>query len=68
MWAKLFLDHSRTVEESYREHAVFVGRFAWQLCGAAFCALIHALIPGMFEETASKIVARLYAKTSGRGR
>ena len=68
MWAKLFLDHPRTVEESYREHAVFASRFAGQLCVAAFCALIHALIPGMFEKTASKIVARLYAKTSGRGR
>ena len=68
MWAKLFLDHPRTVEESYREHAVFASRFAEQLCVAAFCTLIHALIPGMFEKTARKIVARLYAKTSGRGR
>ena len=68
MWAKLFLDHSQTVEESYREYAVFADWFAGQLCVAAFCALIHALIPGMFEKTASKIVARLYAKTPGRCR
>ena len=65
---KIIVDHPRTVEKSYCEHAVFAGRFAGQLCVAAFCALIHALILGMFEKTASKIVARLYAKTSGRGR
>ena len=67
MWTKLFLNQPRAVEESYGEHAIFAGRFAAQLFIAAVCALIHALIPGVFEKTASKIVARLYAQTAGRG-
>ena len=67
MWTKLFLNHPRAVEESYGEHAIFAGRFAAQLFFAAVCALNHALIPGVFEKTASKIVARLYAQTAGRG-
>jgi TctA family transporter len=67
MWTKLFLNHPRAVEESYGEHAIFAGRFAAQLFFAAVCALILALIPGVFEKTASKIVARLYAQTAGRG-
>lgn len=67
MWTKLFLNHPRAVKESYGEHAIFAGRFAAQLFIAAVCALIHALIPGVFEKTASKIVARLYAQTAGRG-
>ncbi|MEJ6611294.1 MAG: DUF6356 family protein [Paracoccaceae bacterium] len=67
MWTKLFLNHPRAVEESYGEHAIFAGRFAAQLFIAAVCALIHDLIQGVFEKTASKIVARLYAQTAGRG-
>ena len=67
MWTRLFLNHPRSVEESYGEHAIFAVRVAAQLFIAAFCALIHALIPGMFENTASKIVAKLYAQTAGRG-
>ena len=67
MWTKLFLNHPRAVEESYGEHAIFAGRFAAQLFIAAVCALIHALIPGVFEKTASKFVALLYAETAGRG-
>ena len=50
MWTRLFLNHPRSVEESYGEHAIFAVRFAAQLFIAAFCALIHALIPGMFEK------------------
>ena len=67
MWKKLFLNHPRSVEESYGEHAIFAGCFVAQLFIAAFCALIHGLIPGMFEKTASKTIAKLYAQTTGRG-
>ena len=38
------------------------------LFGAAFAALMHALIPAMFEKTASRTVAALYARTHNRGR
>ncbi len=64
---KIILNHPRSVEESYGKHAIIAGRFAAQLFIAALCALIHALIPGMFEKTTSKIVAKLYAQTAGRG-
>ena len=50
MWKKLFLNHPRSVEENSGEHAIFAGRFAAQLFIAAFCALIDALTPGMFEK------------------
>ena len=50
MWTRLFLNHPRSVEESYGEHAIFAGRFAAQLFIAAFCALIHALIPGCLKK------------------
>lgn len=67
MLTKTFLDHPRSVDESYLEHAAFAGRFSLKLFAAAFAALVHAVIPCLFEKTASRIIADLYAKTHNRG-
>ncbi|MDT8345920.1 MAG: DUF6356 family protein [Thermohalobaculum sp.] len=63
----LFVSHPRSVDESYFEHLAFAARFAALLFAAAGAALIHALLPFMFERTASRIVAKLYARTHNRG-
>ena len=65
---RLFLEHPRKVDESFVQHARFALGFSAQLFAAAFAALIHALIPALFERTASTIVARLYERTHNRGR
>lgn len=67
MFARLFLDHPASVDESYGEHARFAFGFSLKLFAAAGAALVHALIPCLFEKTASRIVADLYAKTHTRG-
>lgn len=68
MFAKLFLDHPSHVDETYAEHARFAASFSLRLFGAAFAALIHAVVPALFEKTASGIVAELYDRTRNRGR
>lgn len=68
MIARLFLDHPATVDETYGEHARFAAGFSLRLFAAAFAALVHAVIPCLFERTASRIVADLYARTHNRGR
>ncbi len=68
MFAKLFLDHPRSVDETYTQHLFFAGWFAMKLLAAAAAALAHALVPCCFEKTASSIVAELYERTSNRGR
>ncbi len=65
---KLFLEHPTSVEESYGEHARFAFGFAFKLFIAAFAALVHAIVPAMFEKTASTIVRSLYERTHNRGR
>lgn len=67
MFARLFLNHPHSVDETYLEHARFAGGFAGQLALASGAALIHAVFPFLFEKTASRIVARLYARTHNRG-
>ena len=64
---RVFLDHPRSVEESYIEHAAFAGRFSGRLFLAAGAAAVHAVIPCLFEKTASRMVADLYGKTAHRG-
>lgn len=64
---RMFLAHPASVDESYGEHALFASRFALRLFAAAGAAAIHAVIPCLFEKTASRIVADLYAKTQNRG-
>lgn len=67
MITRLFLSHPQSVNESYAEHARFAARFSLQLFLAAGAAAIHAILPFLFEKTASRIVARLYEKTHNRG-
>lgn len=67
MIERVFLEHPRSVDETYLEHARFAGGFSLKLFAAAFCALIHAIIPAAFEKTASRMIAEMYAKTSNRG-
>lgn len=67
MIARLFLTHPRSVEESYVAHAGFALRFSFWLFVAAMAALVHAVFPFACERTASRITARLYTRTAGRG-
>lgn len=63
----LLLDHPASVGESYFGHLRFALGFAGLLMAAAGAALIHAVLPCAFPTTASRIVARLNARITGRG-
>ena len=67
MIRKVFLDHPASVDETFVEHFFFALKFSLTLFGAAFAALLHAFVPCACEKTASKVVAKLYAKTHNRG-
>lgn len=67
MISRIFLDHPAKVDETFFEHIAFAAKFAGKLFLAGGAALVHAFIPCLFEKTASKIIAELYAKTHNRG-
>ena len=67
MLARVFLDHPAKVDETFFEHMLFALKFAALLFAAAGAALVHAIVPCLFEKTASRIVAQLYARTHNRG-
>ncbi|MFC6584121.1 DUF6356 family protein [Sulfitobacter aestuariivivens] len=45
----------------------FALKFSGLLFAAAGAALVHAIVPCLFEKTASRIIATLYARTHNRG-
>ena len=63
---RVFLDHPASVEENYFEHMLFAGRFAATLFLAAGAALVHAIIPSLFEKTASDLIRKMYARIENR--
>lgn len=63
----LFTRHPNSVGESYFGHLGFAAWFGGWLALAAAAALVHAFLPFLCETTASRIVRRLYERTSRRG-
>jgi hypothetical protein len=63
---RVFLSHPETVEESYGEHFLFALGFAARLFGAALAALVHAIIPCLFERTASRMIQEMHARIVSR--
>jgi len=64
---RLFLSHPQTVDESYGEHFRFALGFAARLFGAGCAALIHAIIPSLFESTASRMIREMHERIARRG-
>ena len=62
-----FLSHPHSVNESSLQHMAFALRFAVTLLLAALAALVHAILPFLFEKTASRMIAGMYARTQNRG-
>jgi hypothetical protein len=64
--SKLFTEHPASVDETYFGHMAFAAWFASRLFMAGGAALVHAVLPFMFETTASSIVRELYERTNNR--
>ena len=63
---RYFLSHPRSVNESYLEHAGAAFGISLRLFGAAFAALVHAVIPCAFVTTASSTIKTLNAEVMAR--
>lgn len=61
-----FRDHPQSVGETYIQHLWFASKFAARLFAIAGAALIHAIIPPLFETTASKHILALGEQIKNR--
>ena len=61
-WQRAFTEHPASVGESYGEHMAAAGGFGRDLVLAGFACLVHALLPFLFERTASAAVTDLHER------
>lgn len=57
---RLFREHPRSLGMSWAEHGAGAVRIGAELLGAGLAAFVHAVVPGLFTNTAGKTVARVY--------
>ena len=63
---KAFKTHPESVNETYFQHLFFASKFAFELLTIAAAALIHAIIPPLFEKTASTRIKAICARFDAR--
>ena len=59
MFKKLFIDHPRTVDETYIEHLLFAGGFGLKMLWGGLGAVVHAIIPGLCITAGSDMITTL---------
>lgn len=60
MLGRLFTDHPRTLGMSWAGHAIGAVRIGGEMIGAGAACIVHAVVPGVFTETAGRTVMRLH--------
>lgn len=58
---RLFLDHPRSLGMSWVGHGVGALAIGARLVGAGCACVIHAVIPGLFTQTAGKTITDMHA-------
>lgn len=61
----VFTAHPATVGETWAVHARFALSISGQLARAALAAAVHAVVPSLFETTASRTIDSLHALVHG---
>ncbi|MEP7349705.1 MAG: DUF6356 family protein [Sphingorhabdus sp.] len=59
MFNRLFVDHPKSVDESYTEHFRVASSFGVAMIWGGMKALVHALVPGWCITSGSDTVKRL---------
>ncbi len=62
-----FTRHPHDVGETYAAHFAVAAGYSVRLFAAAFAALVHAVLPFLFEKTASNAIKGMYADMIRRG-
>jgi hypothetical protein len=66
MLNRYFLDHPRSVGETYPEHAATAFGFGIRMIGGGLAAMVHGVFPALCTRTASNTVKGLYDRMRSR--
>ena len=62
-----FTEHPASVGETYAEHMSVALGYGARLLGAGCAAVVHALVPALFETTASDAIRAMHGEMESRG-
>ena len=57
---RLFVEHPRSLGMSWAEHGAGAVKIGMELIGAGCAAMVHAVVPALFSETAGRTVTRIH--------
>lgn len=57
---RLFLEHPRSLGISWARHGIGAIVIGGRLIGAGLACLVHAVVPGIFTQTAGQTVTHMY--------
>jgi len=63
---RLFTDHPRSLGMTWAGHGVGALKIGGELLGASLACFVHAVVPGVFTQTAGKTVTRIYDRIQSR--
>lgn len=66
MFARLFTDHPRVVNESYGEHMGAAFTVGGRLLAAALKCFVHGVVPGLCKTAGSDAILKLHGEISPR--
>ena len=58
--------HIVAIDKTHGQNFLNAGYYFVMLLTAAICALIHAVLPFLFESTSSRIILKLHGKMTAR--
>lgn len=64
--ANPFTEHPASVGETYFAHLRTAAGFGFRMVTAGLACLVHALLPFLFERTASDCICRLHERMHAR--
>jgi hypothetical protein len=57
---RMFLEHPRSLGMTWASHGLGAVAISARLIGAGLACLVHAIVPGLFTQTAGKTVTHMY--------
>jgi hypothetical protein len=66
MFARLFIDHPKAVNESYAEHMGAAFTVAFRLASASIKCIVHGLVPGLYKTAGSDAILKMAGEIAPR--
>ena len=62
----IFVSHPKSCGESYFQHARAAGGYGFKLMVSGMAAIVHAILPFLFQTTASRTIEKIHADLARR--